>query len=337
MYMTASIFACIFFIILLLVTGMHPERTNVSHFELKRRASGGDKEADDILIQEGYHEDAETFLRLTSALLLVVTILLSVVSWGWVVGVIVGVLVVLCYGAIARTKPVRQVSKMLYRRISSYVIWLVQRISPGLRVLRDYTPQDTVMKVSSKEELLHIAKESVGVLSANERQLLVSGLTFSDRLVSEVMTPRSVVDTVKKTELLGPLTLDELYKTGHSRLPVIDGDIDHIIGVLYIQDLLTATSRKTPTAAEAMESKVFYIREDHTLQHALSAFLRTHHHLFIVVNEYRETVGVVSLEDVIEALLGRKIDDEFDAHSDLRAVAERNVRGNNSPKSHTDV
>lgn len=335
--MTAQIIACVSFVLLLLVTGMHPDRAKISRFELKRRSDDGDKEAENILIKEGHYENTETFLRLMSTLLLVVTILLSVVAWGWFIGVIIGVVVILVYGALARTAVVQRSSNAIYGKIEKYIMWVVQRGGSVLRILRDYMPQGELSQVSSKEELLHIAKQSTDVLSANERQLLASGLTFGDRLVSEVMTPRSVIDTVKKTELLGPLTLDELYKTGHSRLPVIDGDIDHIIGVLYIQDLLTVTSGKTPTAAQAMEQKVFYIREDHTLQHALSAFLKTHHHLFIVVNEYRETVGVISLEDVIEALLGRKIDDEFDAHSDLRAVAERNVRGNNSPKTHTDV
>lgn len=151
------------------------------------------------------------------------------------------------------------------------------------------------------------------------------------------MTPRAVVDTVNKKDLLGPLTLDTLYKTGHSRLPVMDGDIDHIVGVLHIQDLLKVSVDNTPTAEQAMEQRVYYIREDHTLDRALAAFLRTHHHLFVVINAYRETVGVMTLEDVMEALLGHKIIDEFDAHDNLRAVAARNPHGNNTPKVHTDI
>lgn len=335
--MVAVVFTCIFFVLLLLVTGMRPQKTHISRFELQRRSNQGDKSADEMLIQEGHYENIETLLRLTGTLFLVVVILLSVVSFGWFGGIIMGVLVALSYGALARTSLVRRCSSMLYVRIEQNIIWFTQKISPGLRLLQNYMPHEDRLQVASREELIHLAQQSKGVLSANELQLITSGLTFGNRLVSEVMTPRSVVDTVKKSELLGPLTLDELYKTGHSRLPVVDKDIDHIIGILYVQDLLTVTSGKTPTAAQAMESKVFYIREDQTLHHALSAFLRTHHHLFVVVNEYRETVGVLSLEDVIEALLGRKIVDEFDAHSNLRAVAERNIHGNNSPKSHTDV
>ena len=111
-----------------------------------------------------------------------------------------------------------------------------------------------------------------------------------------------------------------------------------VVGLLYIQDLLTLDSgKRSGTAEKTMSPRVFYIREDQTLDHALAAFLRTHHHLFIVINEFRETVGIVSLEDVIEALLGRKIIDEFDTHEDLRTVAARNPRKNNHPQKREDV
>ena len=84
-------------------------------------------------------------------------------------------------------------------------------------------------------------------------------------------------------------------------------------------------------------ARVFYIHELQTLDHALAAFIKTHHHLFVVINEYRETVGILSLEDVTEALIGRKIVDEFDAHDDLRKVANHNPHKLNSAPHHTDV
>ncbi len=86
-----------------------------------------------------------------------------------------------------------------------------------------------------------------------------------------------------------------------------------------------------------MKSPVYYIKDTQTLQHALAAFLKTHHLLFVVVNEYRETVGVITLEDVLEVLLGQKIMDEFDAHEDLRKVAARNPKSNNLPDKHHNV
>lgn len=166
--------------------------------------------------------------------------------------------------------------------------------------------------------------------------LIQCGLEFGDKKVRDVMTPKSMVDALKENETLGPVVLDRLHKSGHSRFPVHEGDVDHMVGMLYLRDLVPL-KKNLKYARDAMHKQVYYIREDQDLEHALAAFLKTHHHLFVVVNGYRETVGLLSLEDVIEALLGRKIIDEFDQHHDLRVVAERNPRGNNVPANRKDV
>ena len=160
--------------------------------------------------------------------------------------------------------------------------------------------QSSELDVESREELLEIVKNAGDALSKDEKKLITNSLKFKDMKVADAMIPRTMIDSIGKDEVLGPIVLDGLYKTGHSRFPVIDGDIDHVVGMLYVQDLVT---------------------------------IKTRHHLFIVINQYRETVGLLSLEDALEALLGKKINDEFDTHEDLRKVAERNPRGNNSPKT----
>ena len=146
-----------------------------------------------------------------------------------------------------------------------------------------------------------------------------------------------MIDFIKQGEFLGPLVLDELHALGHSRLPVVADDLDHVVGVLHLRDLLSLDIKRSTTTDKAMEPKVYYIREDDTLEHALSAFLRTRHHLFIVINKNRETVGLLTLEDVIEALIGRRIVDEDDIHADLRAVAEQEGRTNNAAPGHVDL
>ena len=80
-----------------------------------------------------------------------------------------------------------------------------------------------------------------------------------------------------------------------------------------------------------------YINQNQKLEKALSAFIKTHHHLFIVVNDYRETAGIVTIEDVLEALLGRKIVDEDDVIVDLRAFAAKNPHHNNKSSAATDI
>jgi CBS domain containing-hemolysin-like protein len=234
--------------------------------------------------------------------------------------------------------PVRRFSASIYDKYEAEVLKQISTHRGIVRWLRTTLPTSERQRIDSREELEHLVTESQGVLAEHEKKLILASLKFGGKMVREIMTPKSVVETIKQSEVLGPLVLDDLHKTGHSRFPVIDEDIDHIVGILYIRDVLTLdTSKKhTPKVETAMSKRVYYIREDHALDQALSAFLSTHHHLFIVINEFRETVGIVTLEDTLEALLGRRIVDEFDAHDDMRAVATRNASTKASPNRSSD-
>ena len=339
MFTFLSILTFFIFVLLLIFAAIRPARSQYSAFELNRRVGLGDREAKRILARENLLVDIVSLQRIIVALLLVIVVLLSVVTFGWLIGVCIAVFVALEYGAIARFGFIRSLAHKLYSRIEKDVLNLVQKAPYLFKFLRNVSVGDDVddRHISSRSELQHLVDESVGILTNDEKKLVVHGLSFGDQIVSTIMTPRSVIDSIKSSEFLGPLTLDDLHKTGHSRLPVTKGDIDHIIGILNLKSLLTLDVKRSTTAEKAMEPKVFYVRQDQTLQHALAAFLRTHHHLFVVVNEFRETVGLLALEDVIETLLGRKIIDEFDAHDNLREVALHNPRHNNHPEKREDI
>jgi len=326
------------FCLLLIVTGASPRRSRVSAFERQRQhASGAGAVILDIR-RERLLPDILSLQRVVSALLLVIVVVLLVDTFSWLLGCIVALVVALEYGAIARIGLLRRQSQKLYTRYEAAILRFVERFRGILRFVRTTLPDlNSDTRVESREELQHIIGETRGVITADEKLLLLNSLQFGSRFVSEIMTPKGVIDSIQKSELLGPLVLSDLHKTGHSRFPVIDGDIDHVIGMLYVQDLLSLDVKRSVTAEKAMEQRVLYIHQDQSLQHALAAFLRTHHLLFIVVNEYRETVGLLSLEDTIEALIGHKIIDEFDAHDDLRAVAKRNPHGNNHAREGEDV
>jgi len=328
----------VLFLVLVAVASVRPIRSSLSLFELERRAEAGENVAVGMLRRERLLPDVESLQRVVVAILLVVFVVLSVVALEWLFGILLSIVVALEYGAMARLGLIQTRANRLYVTYEPHLLRFVEKFTLVFKFIRSATPAPTTATLSSKEELHHLVAESGGVLSADERKLIVNGLGFEDRLVSEIMTPRSVIDSVNKLDHLGPLLLDELHKTGHSRFPVTSGDIDHVVGMLHIHDLLTIDAKRKSTSVEkAMEPRVFYIKDDQTLQHALAAFLRTHHHLFVVVNEFHETVGLLSLEDVIEAMLGRKIIDEFDAHDDLRAVAARNPRHNNDSDGATHV
>lgn len=338
MMLTLTVIEIVVFTLLLAVSGVVPKATRLSKYELKRRKDTGDKAAEATLEREALLADVISLQRVLSALLLVIFVILSVVAFGWLMGIVVSVIVSLEYGRLARVRLWQRQAQKLYEKHEQAILRFVQKIAGILRFMRSVTPDENdSVRLSSRAELHHLVQTSGQLLTTDEKKLIEHGLNFNERQVKEIMTPRGVIDSIGEKELLGPLVLDDLHKTGHSRFPVVEGDIDHIVGMLYIHNLLTLDVKRSVTAGKAMEPRVFYIHEDQTLQHALAAFLRTHHHLFVVVNEFRETVGLLSLEDVIEALIGRKIVDEFDTHEDLRAVAARNVRANNHPKNLEDV
>jgi len=333
-----AIVALLFFIGLVLVAAMHPVRPHYSLSELKRRS----KQSDAFVLElDRYelHAALITFLRAVRALLLVGIVCLLIGAFGWFIGILLSLIVAVLYPAAARIGGVRRSGQTLYVKWEPWLLDFADRFERVFHILREpaTSVHEAPRKIDSREELSELVERSHDVIGENERLLLTSALAFPDKKVSEVMTPRSVIDFIKHSEFLGPLVLDELHALGHSRLPVIADDLDHVVGVLHLRDLLSLDVRRSTTAEKAMEKKVFYIREDDTLEHALAAFIKNRHHLFIVINKARETVGLVTLEDVLETLIGRAIVDEDDIHANLRAVAEREGHSNNHGPGHVDL
>lgn len=317
---------CVLTVVLLIFSGaVHIKRTDLSRFELRRRSRAGDQVAKVILAREELLRDLLSLQRIVVAVLLVIMALLAIGASGWLVGPIVAFVIALEFGFIGQLALIQGTAQRWYEAREPQLIQFIQRHPRVFRWLRHVTLEDEAsLRIRSREELFHVIETSEGILSAEEKALVQHGLTFADRRVRDHMTPVSSIATVAKDELLGPLVLDDLHKTGHSRFPVTNGSLDQLVGMLHVRDLLAIDAgRGTSTVEAAMEPRVFYIHQDQTLDQALAAFLRSHHHLFVVVNDEQQTVGLLSLEDVTEVMMGRKIEDEFDAHEDPRVVAAR--------------
>lgn len=158
-------------------------------------------------------------------------------------------------------------------------------------------------------------------IEKSELEVAKHALTYGDKTVGNVMTPRRVVHMVSVDESIGPILMDELHKTGHSRFPVYEGKQDHVVGTLFLRDLLNG--KDNGTVRERMQKKAYYVHEDQSIHDAFQAILKTHHQLFVVVNTFEEYVGIITMEDVLETMIGKLIVDEFDQYDDLRAVAAR--------------
>jgi CBS domain containing-hemolysin-like protein len=181
--------------------------------------------------------------------------------------------------------------------------------------------------VVTKSELTHLfasTKSDETDLSADELRILKHSLTFGDKTVHDVMTPKRVMKTAKETDVLGPVFLDELHKSGHSRFPVWDEAGEQIVGVLYLRD--ASEARGHEQVKSLMRKNVFFVHEESELDHVLQAFLRTKRHMFIVTNSFAEVVGLVTIEDVVEQILGKPIIDEFDLYHSMRDVAKQQAR-----------
>ncbi|HEY2003555.1 MAG TPA: CNNM domain-containing protein [Candidatus Saccharimonadia bacterium] len=215
-------------------------------------------------------------------------------------------------------------------RLGASTAWLVQGImfllyplAAPLAWILDKSLGDELPTLYSRKELVGILREHGGnILKTDEERIARGALTFSEKKITEVMTPRFMVTGIEQDRVLDRNTIDELRRAGYSRIPVYDETLDRVTGILYAQQLIdSATHGKT--VAEVCSKDVYFVNEDANLDHALNAFIKTKNHLFMVVNGFSEFVGIIAIEDVLEEILGVEIVDEFDKYANVRAVAEK--------------
>jgi len=202
--------------------------------------------------------------------------------------------------------------------------------------VRKYRPVHVHTGMYETEDIIDLLQAQAG--QADNRipediiDITIGSLTFFGVLVRDILTPRRVVRSVSADETVGPVLMTELHDSGFSRFPVFDGLQDNIVGVLFLRDLVTA--KNGGKIRELMSKKVCYVHEDQSLKHALDAILKTHQQLFVVVNSFEEYVGVLSIEDVFEQVLGQNIIDEFDQYDDMRAVAASHAKKDHKKHDH---
>lgn len=175
----------------------------------------------------------------------------------------------------------------------------------------------------TRDDLFALIREApMSVLTAQERKAMTAVLSLPDVKVAEIMTPQLKMVFVNRDEMLGPLTLDKLYRSGFTYFPVVDNK-KHIIGTLHTALLNSLDVKETQPAAQVMDPRVYYIRMDYSLEEALKAFLRTGSQLMLVVDHYERLVGMLTFAQVMDYLFSEKYRDDFDRDDDRLAVAKR--------------
>ncbi|HKL83421.1 MAG TPA: hemolysin family protein [Desulfobacter sp.] len=242
------------------------------------------------------------------------------------VGIATGVmtLLILVFGEIFPKSFATHNNVVVSRAVIYPIYWLSKMLWPLIFVLNFipklhgtiYNSQETV----TEDELMTMVEvvEGEGEIKEEEREYITNIFEFDDTYCSEIMTPRAdmfVVDVAEGLDIPGVL------KTGFSRIPVIEDNIDNIVGILHIKDLFSRYLENKGSDAplgsldiKSIMKKPYFIPESKKLDSLLKAFKAKKSHMAVVVDEYGGVSGIVTLEDVVEEIFG-EIADESDKNT----------------------
>ena len=330
--MTTFIIAIIFLSLALFGIAVRKTYDFVPRKELKRQARGGDHVAQVLYRAVAYGPSLRLFLWLfigvTAAMGFVLFVRISPMPLAFLA--VVGLL---WYGFVwMPTARISSIGARLVVAVTPLIAWILNYLHPIFyRVANIIQPRRAGMfhtglyERDDLVELLELQRNlSDSRISGEEIDMAIHALTFGERTVGEIMIPRRVVRMVGANDVIGPVLMDELHDSGHSRFPVYEDRQDVIVGTLYLRDLIDV--KHGGKIHTVVRREVYYVHEDQTLYQVLHAFIKTKHHLFVVVNSFEEFVGIVTIEDVLEQVIGHKIEDEFDKYDDMRAVAQHHAK-----------
>jgi Mg2+/Co2+ transporter CorB len=225
--------------------------------------------------------------------------------------------------AAARAAPVIVWVIRIFDPVVSAVRWLVRLILRGFGVQAD--PDSHILAVREEIAGALWLGQSEGVVEKEDRDRVLGALDLSERAVEEVMLHRSRIEML---DVDAPATdiLTQCLASNHTRLPLYETDPDNIVGVVHAKDLLRAFHRplvEESQQAEALDAfdvrsiarEPYFVPETTTLDEQMRQFLRMRSHFALVVDEYGALQGLITLEDILEEIVG-EIVDEFDAEAD---------------------
>jgi CBS domain containing-hemolysin-like protein len=221
-------------------------------------------------------------------------------------------LVILVFGEIVpKSLAVRH--HFLIGRLAILPVYWLSRLLYPVMLLLDFIPRvaeriQGMPKVTEAELLTMVeAVEEDGQIKEREKELIHNIFEFDDTRVSEIMTPRADMFVV---EIHSRLDLPEIFKSGFTRIPIIDGDMDHIVGILNIKDLLLhPSSDSQPIDLRKIMREPYFVPEHKKLDKLLQGFKRRKQHMAIVVDEHGGVAGLITLEDALEEIVGEIIDE----------------------------
>jgi len=180
----------------------------------------------------------------------------------------------------------------------------------------------------SKEELLEsmLLSEDEGIIDEKESDVIENILNLDNVKVGEVLTPRSVVFALNEN-----MTIKEIIETKNdifnfSRIPVYNTSIEDVTGIVLTKKIFQQALDDNSVTVGSIKKEIFSINENIPVSKALDLFITKKDHMFLVMDNYDQTEGILTLEDCVETVLGVEIMDESDANEDMRELAKQRMK-----------
>ena len=310
--------------------------SSLNQIRLKSRAEDGDSSAARVLAM------AEQYDKLLSTILIgnnivniaaasIGTILFTQMlgaERGATVSTIVLTIIVLIFGEVTPKSLAKEMPEKVATAVSPFLVLLMALMTPltwlftqWKKLLGHFVHSGEADTITEGELMTMVSEaENDGELTDRESELIRSAIEFDDVEVEEILTPR--VDVVAVED---DIPLEELAQTfaesGYSRLPVYHGTIDNIIGVVHEKDFYIARLKKA-TKIDDLVVPTLYTTGSTQISQLLRTLREQHHHLAVVVDEYGGTEGIITLEDILDELVGEIWDEHDEVTEDFRKQSD---------------
>jgi CBS domain containing-hemolysin-like protein len=328
-------------VIACVASGTETALTSVGRFRIQRLAEEGSQAA---RILQRLHEDPNRFL---STVLVINTIALILASfattllavryvparygfWGDLVVALGLSLLVLIFAEVTPKSVALRNAERIALRVAPVVEWLSRVLRPLLWFITIVARAVTGGRAArapylTEEELMSML--SVSEIEEDEREMITGIIEIGDKAVREVMVPRTDIVAVPVDTSLEEI-MEVVRKSGHTRIPIYGRDLDDILGVVHVKDLMPVLLEdpRPPFDVRRVMRKAVYTPESKKVDELLHQMQAERVHLMIVLDEYGGTAGLVTLEDLLEEIVG-EIRDEYDVAEEepLRITGERSA------------
>ncbi len=185
------------------------------------------------------------------------------------------------------------------------------------RLARGRDTGDEEIRATTEDEIMSLVEQDAteeeedGSLEDNERRMIRGIFDLDETLVKEIMTPRVDIDALSIISSIGEAKA-HIVECGHSRIPVYRGTVDSLVGVVYSKHLLDDSRLAAADSVEQIMQQPVFVPETKNVGELLDEFRQRKNHLAVIIDEYGGTSGIVTIEDILEEIVG-EIQDEFDA------------------------